>query len=123
MIGSANTLFSAEEMYEPFNFHSQGVYIHINRREKCVELFAGDDSLPLIIQGALKLAKKLAKLKNFVSNPNINSFHNTNRVIFKPIDWVQAPRLIRIYETEGEELTSSRTFLGVNFSFRQTDLR
>lgn len=123
VIGSADTLFSAEEVYEPFNFYSQGVYIHLNRQEKCVETFVGDDSPSKIILGALKLSKKLAKLENFIHNPNVKNFSNTNREVFKPMNWVQAPRLMRIYEAEGEELTSPRAFLGVNFSFKQSDLR
>lgn len=123
VIGSSRNLFSAEELYMPINFHSPGAYIHLNRLQKSAEVYTGELCSLNITNGALKLCKKLALLEDFIPNLTVKNLNNTKKVLLKPLDWVKAPRLIRVYETEGRELTSPRFIQDVNFSFRKSDLR
>ncbi|KAI1728357.1 villin headpiece domain-containing protein [Ditylenchus destructor] len=118
-----NRLANARELHQPLGFRTQTTYIHVSSKE--VTLWKGMDCSDYAIQCGQKIATHLSLIRKlpFV-NPSMPKLMDEQDP--KPLrakNWIQAPRLTRIYATEGYVLTSLRYHPEANFCFRQSDLR
>lgn len=95
---------------------------------KSLHLWKGDLASEKLYNGAKTLAEHIGCMKSLVlstpSNINISSkFPIQDCTILKPQDGWRAPRMFRIYDTEGDEIPSVHWNRNANFTHLQEELR
>jgi len=122
VVGSASkpSAFSAEELEQPMELRSQGIYLKVE--EDAVSLRSGIDAPAELMEGAIRLGAHLADRRRLPFNSEAQSL-NIELTILSPLRWSKAPHLYRVYETEVHELENPRYGRKANFVFRQSDLR
>lgn len=134
-------------MPKPIEFRSQGAYLQIisnryelrkQKKSNKVVCWYGIDCSEEVKKGALILGVQLALSRNAEFVPNLKEL-NSHVLKFVDLELEDnqkvhllsleksskriAPRMFRIYGNEGEELIYERYDKGINFTFRQADLR
>lgn len=115
--------FSAEELEEPLGYcRSQAAYLQIG--DDKVQYLIGSDCSDAVRMGAQRLAECLAESRSITVAPQSSALDP--KTVLTPFKWNatrEGPRLYRIYGSEGEELAFRRYSAGINFTFRQEDLK
>uniref|UniRef100_A0A914DCA5 Gelsolin n=1 Tax=Acrobeloides nanus TaxID=290746 RepID=A0A914DCA5_9BILA len=118
--GSSQDLCLAEELIDqPIELREQAAYITLHN--KSVQIWRGALCSKDILNGARRIADHMARLRSskvdVVQMDLMQSY-----TCLKPYKWTRAPRIFRIYETEGDEVQSVHWNKKANFTFQQDDL-
>ncbi|VDM45020.1 unnamed protein product [Toxocara canis] len=118
------------ELHEPIVFRSHGVYVIV--RDDTITVWYGAQSKEIWRNAALHLAKHVLKvkhayfknLKEHAQIVEVNEEVGGSSVpVISADNWEQAPRLIRLYETDGKDVPCAQWDPQMPFSFHQQDLR
>uniref|UniRef100_F1KTD5 Supervillin n=1 Tax=Ascaris suum TaxID=6253 RepID=F1KTD5_ASCSU len=117
------------ELSEPIVFRSHGVYVIVR---DTVTVWYGARSKEIWRNAGLHLAKHIldvrdAYFENLNESDEVIEVSEEDGAFNIPVisadNWEQAPRLIRLYETDGKDVTCQQWDTQLPFSFTQRDLK